>query len=189
MNRPSVGGKVSRFPQNRKLRQRRPGGGRSPAGCSWTRQQGAETAESGRFSPGLPASRPAIIGSVRGRGSGVSQDPGRSTGRRTVPVGRCRSVPSFLVTTVMLALVVAAGAGAIVMIRKRALRQADDRGDWERTLVEYKNLRDEGVLSEEEFRKIRTLVEPRMRSGMPELRGRQQPSPDPRGPQRREEQN
>ena len=98
-------------------------------------------------------------------------------------------MPSFLVTTVMLALVVAAGAGAIVMIRTRWLRQVDDRGDWERTLVEYKNLRDEGVLSEEEFRKIRTLVEPRMRSGTPELRGRQQPFPDPRGPQRREEQN
>lgn len=64
----------------------------------------------------------------------------------------------------MLALVVAAGAGAIVMIRTRWLRQVDDRGDWERTLVTYKNLRDEGVLSEEEFRKIRTLVEPRLRS-------------------------
>ncbi|NBW87552.1 MAG: hypothetical protein EBR23_12205 [Planctomycetia bacterium] len=98
-------------------------------------------------------------------------------------------MPSFLVTTVLLALALAVGAGAIVMIRTRWLRQADDRGDWERTLIDYKNLRDEGVLSEEEFRKIRTLVEPRMRSGTPELRGRQQPPPDPRGPQRREEQN
>lgn len=34
------------------------------------------------------------------------------------------------------------------------------RGDWEKALADYKNLRDQGVLSEEEYRKIRTLVEP-----------------------------
>lgn len=37
---------------------------------------------------------------------------------------------------------------------------AAGRGDWENALAGYKNLRDEGVLSEEEYRKIRTLVEP-----------------------------
>lgn len=35
------------------------------------------------------------------------------------------------------------------------------RGDWEKALADYKNLRDQGVLSDEEYRKIRTLVEPR----------------------------
>jgi len=98
-------------------------------------------------------------------------------------------VPAILTTLLALCLLVGAGIVAIVTIRRRWLAAGDDRGDWEKTLVECRNLRDEGVLSEEEFRKIRTLVEPRMRSGMPELRGRQQPSPDPRGPQRREEQN
>jgi len=55
-------------------------------------------------------------------------------------------------------------------------------GDWETTLATYKNLRDEGVLSEEEFRKIRTLVEPRPRIGTPELRPRHWPPVDPEGP-------
>jgi hypothetical protein len=37
------------------------------------------------------------------------------------------------------------------------------------------------VLSEEEFRKIRTLVEPHARTGIPELRGRHRPPADPVG--------
>jgi hypothetical protein len=37
------------------------------------------------------------------------------------------------------------------------------------------------VLSEEEFRKIRTLVEPHARTGIPELRGRHRPRVDPVG--------
>ena len=73
-------------------------------------------------------------------------------------------VQPFLLNAVLLGLLVAVGVVAIVTIRARWLRSGDDRGDWERTLVTYKNLRDEGVLSEEEFRKIRTLVEPRLRS-------------------------
>ncbi len=73
----------------------------------------------------------------------------------------------FLLNIVLLGLLAAAGVVVIVRIRATWLRSGDDRGDWERTLVSYKNLRDEGVLSEEEFRKIRTLVEPRMRSGGP----------------------
>jgi hypothetical protein len=44
--------------------------------------------------------------------------------------------------------------------------QEDDtesgRGDWENALAGYKNLRDQGVLSEEEYRKIRTLAEPHL---------------------------
>lgn len=44
--------------------------------------------------------------------------------------------------------------------------QEDDpesgRGDWENALAGYKNLRDQGVLSDEEYRKIRTLAEPHL---------------------------
>ena len=36
------------------------------------------------------------------------------------------------------------------------------RGDWENALAGYKNLRDQGVLSDEEYRKIRTLAEPHL---------------------------
>ena len=57
------------------------------------------------------------------------------------------------------------------------------RGDWEKTLVNCKNLRDEGVLSEEEFRKVRTLAGPLLRFGAPELRARRRPSTDPAGPE------
>jgi hypothetical protein len=39
------------------------------------------------------------------------------------------------------------------------------RGDWENALAGYKNLRDQGVLSDEEYRKIRTLVEPHLQQG------------------------
>lgn len=59
------------------------------------------------------------------------------------------------------ALVVLAGI-ALIVVAQRAMRgPRDDRGDWAKTLVGYKNLRDDGVLSDEEYRKIRTLVEPR----------------------------
>lgn len=53
--------------------------------------------------------------------------------------------------------------------------------DWSNRLADFKNLRDQGVLSEEEFRKIRTLVEPHARTGIPELRGRHRPPADPVG--------
>ena len=39
------------------------------------------------------------------------------------------------------------------------------RGDWENALAGYKNLREQGVLSEDEYRKIRTLVEPHLHVG------------------------
>lgn len=72
---------------------------------------------------------------------------------------------------------------AITRIRARYLNPGDDRGDWGKTLMSCKNLRDEGVLTEEEYRKIRTLVEPRLRIGRPGLPGRRQPHPgDPSGP-------
>jgi hypothetical protein len=50
-------------------------------------------------------------------------------------------------------------------------------------LSEYKNLRDEGVLSEEEYRNIRTLVEPRLRGGAPAIGGRHRPPVDAVGPE------
>jgi hypothetical protein len=84
-------------------------------------------------------------------------------------------VPSYLASVLLLTLVVAVGVVAIVTIRARWLVPGDDRGDWEKTLVDYKNLRDEGVLSEEEYRKIRTLVEPQLRIGRPGLPGRRRP--------------
>jgi hypothetical protein len=84
-------------------------------------------------------------------------------------------VPSYLASVLLLTLVVAVGVVAIVTIRARWLAPGDDRGDWEKTLVDYKNLRDEGVLSEEEYRKIRTLVEPQLRLGRPGLPGRRRP--------------
>jgi len=73
-------------------------------------------------------------------------------------------VQAFVLSTLALCLFMGVGIGAIVMIR-RWMRGADGldgsgRGDWESALAGYKNLRDKGVLSEEEYRKIRTAVEP-----------------------------
>lgn len=87
-------------------------------------------------------------------------------------------MPVVLTTVLVLAVLVGAGIVAIVTIRRRWLAAGDDRGDWEKTLVECRNLRDEGVLSEEEFRKIRTLVEPRTRVGMPDPRNIRRPPAD-----------
>ena len=74
---------------------------------------------------------------------------------------------SFVVSAALLALLVAGGIAAIVAIRTRWLRSGDDHGDWENALVGSKNLRDQGVLSEEEYRKISTLVEPLVRLDAP----------------------
>jgi hypothetical protein len=71
---------------------------------------------------------------------------------------------SFLTSALLLAVFVSVGVVLIVMIRSR-LRQADAaHSSWETTLAEYRNLRDKGVLSADEYRKIRTLVEPRIES-------------------------
>jgi hypothetical protein len=72
-------------------------------------------------------------------------------------------VQSFLTSALLLALFVGAGIVAIVIIRSRYHGRGADGGDWESAaLAEYKNLRDKGVLSDEEYRKIRSLVEPRV---------------------------
>lgn len=68
---------------------------------------------------------------------------------------------SFLISALMLAALVAAGVVVIVTIRSRYRGSGAEGGDWESALAGYKNLRDKGVLSDEEYRKIRTLVEPR----------------------------
>jgi hypothetical protein len=72
-------------------------------------------------------------------------------------------VQAFLISAVLLGLLVAIGIAAIVAVRSWWLQPSSDHGDWESSLVGYKNLRDKGVLSEEEYRKISTLVEPHVR--------------------------
>ncbi len=57
----------------------------------------------------------------------------------------------------------------------------DYGGTLEATLADYKKLRDEGVLSEEEYRNIRTLVEPRTRFGAPAPDVRHPPAVDAAG--------
>ncbi len=71
---------------------------------------------------------------------------------------------SFLISASILAAFVAAGVVAIVMIRARFRQAEADHGSWETTLAGYRNLRDKGVLTAEEYRKIKTLVEPRIDS-------------------------
>ncbi len=70
---------------------------------------------------------------------------------------------AFLISAVLLGVFVALGIAAIVAVRSWWLEPSADHGDWESSLVGYKNLRDKGVLSEEEYRKISTLVEPHVR--------------------------
>jgi|694.fasta_scaffold53249_2 hypothetical protein len=80
--------------------------------------------------------------------------------------------------------VVLAGVLVILVVQKAMARSTDDRGDWVKTLVSYKNLRDHGVLSDEEYRKIRTLVEPRSGIDAPGHPERRPASGDDGGPAR-----
>ena len=91
-------------------------------------------------------------------------------------------MPPFLTALALLVVIVGVGIGVIVAIRRMWLRTEDDRAEWERTLGDYKNLRDRGVLSDQEYRNIRTLVEPRTRLGTPAPDGRQTPAVEPDGP-------
>lgn len=86
---------------------------------------------------------------------------GASSGPRAAGVG---IVQSFLLSCVLLGILVAVGVAVIVKIRSWWQVGSDDHGDWENALVEYKNLRDRGLLSDEEYRKIKTLVEPHVQS-------------------------
>ncbi|MFM7042794.1 MAG: hypothetical protein ACKO35_11505 [Planctomycetaceae bacterium] len=92
-------------------------------------------------------------------------------------------VPAILTSVLLLGLLVGVGVVVIVMIRARWLEPGEDRGGWEKTLVDYRNLRDTGVLSEEEYRKIKTLVEPRVRIGTPDTTDRQRSAGDSAGPE------
>ena len=83
---------------------------------------------------------------------------------------------SFFISALLLAAFVAAGVALIVTIRFHLRKSDDDGGSWETTLAEYKNLRDKGVLSADEYRKIRTLVEPRIESGGGLVAGDQGPA-------------
>ena len=83
---------------------------------------------------------------------------------------------AFLVSAVLLGLLVAVGIAAIVAVRSWWLEPGADHGDWENSLVGYKNLRDKGVLSEEEYRKISTLVEPHLRHDKAEPHAAPRPS-------------
>ena len=87
---------------------------------------------------------------------------------RPSSVTRLFAVQAFLISAVLLGLLVAIGIAAIVAVRSWWLDPEADHGDWESSLVGYKNLRDKGVLSEEEYRKISTLVEPHVRLGTKE---------------------
>jgi hypothetical protein len=95
----------------------------------------------------------------------------------------------LVINFAMLAAMVAVAVVVIVWVRRRWLGldgvggfDGTDGADWQDALVRYRNLRDEGGLSEEEFRRIRTLVGPRIRSDTPELLGRQRLPTDPIGP-------
>lgn len=82
----------------------------------------------------------------------------------------------LLTIAILLAAGLIAGVVAITAVRRWLRRSGDDRGDWEKTLVEWRNLRDEGVLTEEEYRRVRTLVEPRVRIGRLDPGVRQRPA-------------
>lgn len=70
---------------------------------------------------------------------------------------------SLLVSGLALGLLVGLGVTAIMKIRSWWRSGHADRGDWGNVLAGYRDLRDRGVLSDEEYRKIRTLVEPHVR--------------------------
>jgi hypothetical protein len=59
-----------------------------------------------------------------------------------------------LVALVAVALVV------IARFRRESRRPGAGREDWEETLAVYKNLRIKGVLEEDEYRKIRSVLDP-----------------------------
>jgi hypothetical protein len=74
---------------------------------------------------------------------------------------------SFLITALLLAATIGVAMAAISYVRSRFLGGASDHpgGDgtaWRDSLLGYRNLRDKGVLSDDEYRKIRTLVEPHL---------------------------
>jgi len=94
-------------------------------------------------------------------------------------------VNSYLLSVAALLVLLAVGIAIIVKVRSWLGESSGNPDHWESTLADYRNLRNKGVLNEEEYRKIRTLVEPRTRLGVPELRSRAWPPTDPAGPARK----
>ena len=88
----------------------------------------------------------------------------------------------ILKTAILLAVVLGASVYAVARLRAWLRQPGEDHGDWEKTLVDWRNLRDEGVLTEEEYRKVRTLVEPLTRIGTPDPGTRHRPATGPSGP-------
>ena len=67
---------------------------------------------------------------------------------------------SFLLSVAALLVLLAVGIAIIVKVRSWLGESSGNPDRWESTLADYRNLRNKGVLSDEEYRKIRTLVEP-----------------------------
>ena len=61
---------------------------------------------------------------------------------------------AFLISALLLAVFVAGGVVAIVVIRGRYRRAEAGAGSWETALAEYRALRDKGVLTADEYRKV-----------------------------------
>jgi len=70
------------------------------------------------------------------------------------------AVTSFLVSAAALLVLLAVGIAIIVKVRSWTGESSGNPDRWESTLADYRNLRNQGVLSDEEYRKIKTLVEP-----------------------------
>ena len=87
---------------------------------------------------------------------------GRDFMRRGRPArgGPTRTMHVFMLNALLLAGFVAAGVVVIVTIRARMRSAARQHESWETTLAGYRELRDKGVLTADEYRKIKTLVEP-----------------------------
>ncbi|MFM7293169.1 MAG: hypothetical protein ACKO6B_18340 [Planctomycetia bacterium] len=107
-------------------------------------------------------SGPARHNAVGGHGGPRLHKTPPISGRSSSATG-LSAVQAFLISAVVLGVLVGVGIAAIIAVRAWWLEPETDHGDWESSLVGYKNLRDKGVLSEEEYRKISTLVEPHVR--------------------------
>ena len=78
---------------------------------------------------------------------------------------------SFFMSAAALIVLLGLGIAIIVKVRSWTSESSDNPDRWETTLADYRNLRNKGVLSEEEYRKIRTLVEPDGRGSVSSLGG------------------
>lgn len=73
---------------------------------------------------------------------------------------------SFLLSVAALLVLLLVGIAIIVKVRGWSGESSGNPDHWESTLADYRNLRNKGVLSDEEYRKIRTLVEPGSRGSV-----------------------